>query len=374
MTFGQRLSLCRRAAGLTQGEVARQLMVTPQAVSKWETDGGAPDISLLLPLAALLGVTTDALLGADLQGTDIDAEMERLDHGESGSARERLEHCRALLRDHPHDASILARLPELTAEVIRAMGQGAGDRDALIADAEHLVATFRAHGGRPDLDARIHAGMARMYSAAGEYARAETEIDALSGARYTRARMHGMLSIAEGKNEAAVTDLRESITEALVWMTWDLGRLAGCYQRLGDREAMAEMYDTVYRLIVAMYGETPRPYPMEGFWQTALMRRAQEAAREGRSEEVYCLLDAYMESLRASLAAYEAGLADGVCAPDSAAALWLADDLKRFRRRRASGRNLCERAATWLSWHAFDGLREEARFRAYLSELATMQK
>ncbi len=63
LSFGQRLKLIRKEAQITQSELAEQLMVTVQAVSKWECDNTMPDISQIVPLAAILGVTTDCLLG-----------------------------------------------------------------------------------------------------------------------------------------------------------------------------------------------------------------------------------------------------------------------------------------------------------------------
>ena len=45
-SFGQRFQRLRKNAGLTQEEVATKLNITPQAVSKWENDASAPDISL----------------------------------------------------------------------------------------------------------------------------------------------------------------------------------------------------------------------------------------------------------------------------------------------------------------------------------------
>ncbi len=61
-TIGKRIADLRRAKGLTQDEVAERLGVSPQAVSKWENDISYPDISLLVPLAGLLGVSVDHLL------------------------------------------------------------------------------------------------------------------------------------------------------------------------------------------------------------------------------------------------------------------------------------------------------------------------
>ncbi len=61
--FGKTIVERRKQMGLTQDALARQLGVSPQAVSKWETGAGMPDVALLPPLAAALGVSIDALFG-----------------------------------------------------------------------------------------------------------------------------------------------------------------------------------------------------------------------------------------------------------------------------------------------------------------------
>ena len=76
LSFGQRLKLIRKEAQVTQAELAEKLMVSVQAISKWECDTSMPDISLLVPLAAILGVTTDCLLGV---GGDEKADREKLE-------------------------------------------------------------------------------------------------------------------------------------------------------------------------------------------------------------------------------------------------------------------------------------------------------
>lgn len=43
LTFGERLALSRRRAGLTQTEMALLLHVSRQVISKWEKDAGRPD-------------------------------------------------------------------------------------------------------------------------------------------------------------------------------------------------------------------------------------------------------------------------------------------------------------------------------------------
>ena len=64
-TLGKNIKLYRKNKGFTQEELAELLNITPQAISKWESESGLPDVSMLIPLAQVLGVSTDALLGYD---------------------------------------------------------------------------------------------------------------------------------------------------------------------------------------------------------------------------------------------------------------------------------------------------------------------
>ena len=60
--LGIRIAELRKAKGLTQEELAKQLGISSQAVSKWETDTSCPDIMILPALAKILGVIIEALL------------------------------------------------------------------------------------------------------------------------------------------------------------------------------------------------------------------------------------------------------------------------------------------------------------------------
>ena len=61
-TLGRRIAHLRLARTATQERLAKELNVSPQAVSKWENDINYPDISLLPDLARFLGVSVDELL------------------------------------------------------------------------------------------------------------------------------------------------------------------------------------------------------------------------------------------------------------------------------------------------------------------------
>ena len=62
-SIGKQIITHRKQLGLTQEQLAAQLGVSNQAVSKWETDQSCPDIQLLPKLADLFGITLDALFG-----------------------------------------------------------------------------------------------------------------------------------------------------------------------------------------------------------------------------------------------------------------------------------------------------------------------
>lgn len=61
-SIGQFISALRKASGMTQQEVADRLNVSNKAVSRWERDECAPDISLIPAIAEMFGVTCDELL------------------------------------------------------------------------------------------------------------------------------------------------------------------------------------------------------------------------------------------------------------------------------------------------------------------------
>ena len=78
-TFGQRFARLRKNLELKQDDIAEKVNISAQAVSKWENDLSAPDISTLPILADILNVSLDELLGREVEQTKIVPEPERKD-------------------------------------------------------------------------------------------------------------------------------------------------------------------------------------------------------------------------------------------------------------------------------------------------------
>ena len=62
MTLAEKLKFLRKQAGMSQEQLAEKLGVSRQAVTKWETDAGIPDIENVIAISALFDVSIDELL------------------------------------------------------------------------------------------------------------------------------------------------------------------------------------------------------------------------------------------------------------------------------------------------------------------------
>jgi transcriptional regulator with XRE-family HTH domain len=62
MTIGDRLLKLRRERNLSQEDLANELDVSRQTISKWETNQSVPDFDKIVPLCNYFGITTDELL------------------------------------------------------------------------------------------------------------------------------------------------------------------------------------------------------------------------------------------------------------------------------------------------------------------------
>ena len=65
LNIGENIRRLRRAADMTQEQLADKLGVAYQSVSRWENGTTYPDIEFLPALASIFGVTVDELIGCE---------------------------------------------------------------------------------------------------------------------------------------------------------------------------------------------------------------------------------------------------------------------------------------------------------------------
>ena len=111
MSIGTTIKKLRRDRNITQEQLAELLGVSTNAVSQWECDKTAPDISHLPVLANIFEVSADILLEIDIAKSKKQAEIKEFTttyaifHSQ-GKTAERLNLCRAMQKKYPNDETV----------------------------------------------------------------------------------------------------------------------------------------------------------------------------------------------------------------------------------------------------------------------------
>ena len=66
MSLGEKIQQLRKAGSFSQEQLADNLNVSRQAISKWETDQSSPDIEKILAISTFFSISTDELLGSNV--------------------------------------------------------------------------------------------------------------------------------------------------------------------------------------------------------------------------------------------------------------------------------------------------------------------
>lgn len=112
--IGQHIKLLRKRDDVTQERLAEALGVTSQAISKWETENGYPDIEYIVAIANFFNVTLDELCGHEKAAKErkILEYCEKIDdmHRNWEPIEERIVLIRQALAEYPADEKLLVRL------------------------------------------------------------------------------------------------------------------------------------------------------------------------------------------------------------------------------------------------------------------------
>lgn len=116
MSIGQKLKDARKKAGLSQEQLSEKLNVSRQAITKWESDKGIPDIENLKNIARLFDVSIDFLLddGDEIKSADMKESINLEDYEIHGKFKSKYD---AVVKSkYPHADSIfpLVRRKNLT--------------------------------------------------------------------------------------------------------------------------------------------------------------------------------------------------------------------------------------------------------------------
>lgn len=113
LNFPETLKQLRKEKELTQDEVAFEIGVSFQAVSRWENGLSYPDIELLPKLAALFNVSMDTLFGMDSNSELIKEEQYRKEDEELFDIKDKINLAKKYIELSPHNVYFKHRIVDL---------------------------------------------------------------------------------------------------------------------------------------------------------------------------------------------------------------------------------------------------------------------
>lgn len=309
-SLGNNIRTFRKNKGLTQEELADLLNVTPQAVSRWESAVGMPDVSMLIPLAQTLGVSTDALLGYDMIRED-DEVTQRIKDTVSGMwddkdrAGSKLKICEYLSTEtniHPGNYEIVKEYAQETASLSMYWDDKLEGffRD----DNEHIMSIFKdcikkgtyliSHCNDRTLVEKTHHAIAWIYIHMREFDKAKEHISVLPELTTTRNRE--VLEMESVFFDKGFDAMKEEIDKKNVLMFCALARqmyfVSQNYGWWGQKDEAVEMCSWIDKILEA-YATCPESIDKKSYLHVKMMNAYHEmvalnkAGEKALAKEVY---------------------------------------------------------------------------------------
>ncbi len=309
-TLGKNIKNFRKNKGFTQEELADLLNITPQAVSKWESESGLPDVSMLIPLAQVLGVTTDALLGYDsISENDeitkrVRETVEGMSHNDDRPARA-LAICEYLSTEtnlNPGNFEIIKDYVQTTANlsmyedpVLEGYFQDQPDRiHNIYKDCIRKGAYLISHCSDRQLTDKTHYAMAWIYIHLKDFDKAKDHINVLPSliTASIRENIDMELVFFESGFEKMKDKIKDNTKLLFLLTAAMINTISQDYGWYGDKEEAYEVCDWCENIIKA-YGAKRELIDMDKYLRVRRsvaffrMVAAKRAGEGGYAEELY---------------------------------------------------------------------------------------
>ncbi len=287
MQINEVIRTYRKAKNMTQEEMASRLGVTAPAVNKWESGATMPDITLLPPIARLLGISLDTLLSFqdELKPEEINALIQEGGRKlKETSYEEMLVWVKEILSTYPNCEMLAWQFAVLLDG--RRLTDAAEDGGKY---EEYICSLYvRALESREEKIRNAAAGsLFRFYLRKKEYGKAEEYLNRLSQRDPAGKQMQAQLCGERGQNEEACRLYEEILFSCCQYAS---GVLHGLYLLAGkenDRERAQFLADK--------QEELARCFEMGRYHEIAA--RLEAAAEERRAEETLALMKELLSSL-----------------------------------------------------------------------------
>lgn len=304
-SIGKIIRKIRKEKNLTQEELAEQLYVTSQAVSKWENETGLPDITQIVPLCRVLGISADELFG--IFGTNADEEVEKFikeseDYIGSTELYDEEEYdivykrCLEQLKLYPNNIKLLVytlggaciyafkcRKNGKTEEAQEAFNEAKREAKLIIQYGKSIHDIMTAHMWLVKLYCRF--GMLEEAKKEAEYFPKSSD--------YTEGSQLAWIYCYENNNDGEIKARCNNFSNILTSLEHELIMLGNAYKRKGMYKEALITYEAFIKTVKAVYGEEEYTPPLHT-WQWIYMHIAHCYLELGNTEKaIDSLYDEY---------------------------------------------------------------------------------
>ncbi|MBQ1846682.1 MAG: helix-turn-helix transcriptional regulator [Clostridia bacterium] len=263
LELGKRIRELRRRDGRTQEDLAEAIGVTSQAVSRWEANGGYPDMEMIPAIANYFGITIDELFGYENdRERKIDAiikrseELHQVDQGTDKGVDECISYLRDALIEFPGNERIMFRLAVVLRDAgfVRDGQHSLWDKDGYFAqdvvrhrkneywkEAVRLFEKLNVTASEKLLH-DVRCELLTLYDLTGEYEKAEALALTFPAGNMDRAA--ALTFAADGQKRAEYAGKRLlSLFEELIGQTVSAAQL--CKKNFDDRAALDAVQNAI---------------------------------------------------------------------------------------------------------------------------------
>lgn len=313
-TIGQNIRQLRKEREMTQEELANEIGVTPQAISKWEKDTGLPDIRQIIPLANVFRVSTDVLLGVEPPQDNAESVHDWIvkiratideDNTETlKNALYALKQCPREYDDAPElrMTRLMLGYQLLCAEDIKLTAK---EKREIQGECERNGHAIMRYSHDESLIQEARTWLVRMYAARDDYDHARELADQFpDDASYTSGAIHAWIDRKQENNEAEIAQRSANVSQYLTMLANEIVPLGNALGR-AERDADAVLvYQTLMDIIRAIYKDEEFTPPLHMEPEILYYHLARMAVKADDFDKAIHYLEALYEYEKSNKAYY----------------------------------------------------------------------
>ncbi|HEX3075946.1 MAG TPA: helix-turn-helix domain-containing protein, partial [Lachnospiraceae bacterium] len=253
LNIGETICRLRKERLLTQEQLASAIGVSAPAVSKWEKNSSYPDITLLAPLARVLGVTIDYLLSFQIDLTEEEVK------GLEKSLQEKFDQegfevgmnaCESMLKEYPTSMFLKFRIVaviQMNSMYLTDEGKRNECVKRIIELSEEIL---RCDDSNLVLNAKIL--LSSYYMMQEDYTKAEDMLNQIPDPQFDKASLYPVLYLRQGEYEKAKAMYEKELFRNLSASLIGIRGLSSIAKRREDYEKALEL-TKVYEEVIDLF-------------------------------------------------------------------------------------------------------------------------